>query len=165
MELRRSQHHTPKSSPMDAHIHIPKPCNENWNNMLPEDKGRHCLKCCKTVIDFTNWEAPEIAAYLNAHAGTEVCGRFRQEQLDEPIMETVKQIYYANLSVLKKIAAVFVIAFGLAASSCSPRPIDKTLGKIAATDSLQEKGKGNAADNMDEVHVIPGQIQYVCTIE
>ena len=138
---------------MDAYIHIPKPCNENWNDMLPVNKGRHCLQCNKAVIDFTDWEAPEITAYLKAHVDTKVCGRFRQEQLAAPVIEAVQRIYHANLSLLKKVAAVFLIAFGLTASSCSPRTMQShTTGKIATVDST--------ADN-DMVQIIAGQIHYV----
>ena len=162
MEFSGSVHHTPKSSPMDAYIHIPKPCNENWENMVPEDKGRHCLLCSKTVIDFTGWEATEIAAYLKAQTDTKVCGRFRQEQLTTPVIEAVQRIYYANLSLLKKIAAVFVIAFGLSASSCSPKMHTsgpQILGEIAEVDSIAEKPSQHLPD--DETVIIAGQIQYI----
>jgi hypothetical protein len=83
---------------MNKHIHIPKPCHENWNAMLPEEQGRHCLKCCKTVVDFTNWEVEEIKGYLETNARQKVCGRFRKDQL---------------------MAAAFVVTFGLAAASCN----------------------------------------------
>ncbi|SFE54678.1 hypothetical protein SAMN05518672_107167 [Chitinophaga sp. CF118] len=104
---------------MNTYLYIPEPCHEDWNNMLPENKGRHCLQCCKTVIDFTSWEATDIAAYLKANASQKVCGRFKEEQLNEPVEETIHRIYYSNLSVFKKIAAIVVIVFGIAGASCN----------------------------------------------
>src|ERR1700756_4455260 len=41
-------------------IQIPKPCHQDWNTMEPNEQGRHCLQCCKTVVDFTNQEPEEI---------------------------------------------------------------------------------------------------------
>jgi hypothetical protein len=107
---------------MATYISIPEPCHEDWNNMSVENQGRHCMKCCKTVIDFTSWEASDIAAYLNVNGQTKVCGRFNPSQLDTPITETpevhLKQIFFANVSIFKKIAAIFLIAFGFSAASC-----------------------------------------------
>jgi len=104
---------------MNTYIHIPKPCHENWNAMLPEEQGRHCLKCCKTVVDFTSWEAGDIKDYLETNAQQKVCGRFREDQLDNSIEKTISNIWQSALPALKKIAAVFLLAFGVAASSCS----------------------------------------------
>ena len=60
-------------------LHIPKPCNENWENMDPNEKGRHCLSCQKTVHDFTNWETQDIADYIKNRGS--VCVRLNEEQL------------------------------------------------------------------------------------
>jgi hypothetical protein len=90
--------------------------------MTPVDKGRHCAQCCKTVIDFSGWEAQEILYYLKAHQQDQVCGRFRNEQLNVPIPtpETfVWHISQAPLSAIKKIAAIFLFVFGLMSTSCN----------------------------------------------
>jgi hypothetical protein len=122
---------------METYIHIPTPCHENWNNMLPADQGRHCLQCSKTVVDFTDWDTPAIAAYLHANATQKVCGRFNASQLDVPVEDTILQVFYSSLPLFKKIAAVIVIVFGMA--SCSPKTTPQTsppmLGKIAVIDT------------------------------
>jgi len=33
-------------------ISIPKPCFEGWENMLPNEGGRYCKACAKTIVDF-----------------------------------------------------------------------------------------------------------------
>ncbi|RYD59492.1 MAG: hypothetical protein EOP56_01105 [Sphingobacteriales bacterium] len=56
-------------------ITIPKPCNEAWEDMQPADKGRHCLQCSKTVVDFSTMTDVEVLAFLQRHKGKFVCGR------------------------------------------------------------------------------------------
>ncbi len=34
-------------------LSIPKPCHEDWAAMTPNEQGRHCAVCAKTVTDFT----------------------------------------------------------------------------------------------------------------
>lgn len=118
---------------MASYINIPTPCHEDWNSMSLENQGRHCLKCSKTVIDFTGWEATDIAAYLEVNEKNKVCGRFNTLQLNIPIAETpdlyLKKIYYANVSIFKKIAAIFFIAFGLSATSCNTNTTGEAVKK------------------------------------
>ena len=45
---------------MENKIRIQNPCNENWNSMLPDKKGRFCNSCNKTVVDFTKMKNTEI---------------------------------------------------------------------------------------------------------
>lgn len=63
---------------------IPKPCHENWEGMTPEDKGRFCGMCQKTVIDFTEMAPTEIGQFFQEHEGQKICGRFRDDQLAQP---------------------------------------------------------------------------------
>lgn len=65
-------------------ISIPKPCHENWEGMTPEEKGRFCGMCQKTVVDFTDMAPDEIRHFFKEHDGQKICGRFRNEQLAQP---------------------------------------------------------------------------------
>lgn len=65
---------------MKKAYHIPKPCSEHWNEMIPDAKGRFCLSCEKPVIDFTNYSPKEIISHLQKHPKT--CGRFSKNQLE-----------------------------------------------------------------------------------
>src|SRR5690606_36105847 len=60
-------------------ISIPNPCHENWNEMLPEEKGRFCLSCQKCVLDFTKLSDDEILKSLQK---PNQCGRFSNQQLE-----------------------------------------------------------------------------------
>ncbi|TRX38539.1 hypothetical protein FNW52_00375 [Flavobacterium sp. ZT3R18] len=66
-------------------ITIPKPCNEDWDKMTPNDSGRFCGSCSKNVIDFTTMLPDEIQVYFQQHSN--VCGRIKQSQLDSIIIQ------------------------------------------------------------------------------
>ncbi|SFE55387.1 hypothetical protein SAMN05518672_107189 [Chitinophaga sp. CF118] len=112
---------------MASYIRIPEPCNESWEEMLPAEHGKHCLKCCKTVVDFTDWEIPAIVEYMKENAKKNVCGHFNNTSVETSQDYLVRQVSFSNISIFKKIAAIFLIAFGMAGSSCmmgKPAPVE-----------------------------------------
>lgn len=85
-------------------ISIPQPCHENWNEMLPEEKGRFCLSCQKCVCDFTKMSDSEI---INYSKQKDVCIKVNRNQIDR-INQNHNSIYpkwfrYSSL----------LVAFGL----------------------------------------------------
>src|SRR5690242_17957207 len=66
-------------------VQIPTPCHESWQAMTPNEKGRHCMSCQKTVIDFTNMSDRQILEYITK-ASSNVCGRFSNEQLNKDLI-------------------------------------------------------------------------------
>jgi hypothetical protein len=101
-------------------IQTPKPCHQDWDAMTANEQGRHCLQCCKTVVDFTSKEPEEILQYLKNHTGQGVCGRFTSAQINTPIAVTEEMtfhIFTSSLSYFKKIAALILITFGILVTS------------------------------------------------
>lgn len=81
-----------------VNISIPKPCHENWEAMTPEDKGRFCSVCTKTVFDFTKASDKEIMDQLKKDATT--CGRLHINQLNRNlVISKQKPKYWAVFSV------------------------------------------------------------------
>jgi hypothetical protein len=68
--------------PTMSSFYIPKPCHENWNNMTPQEKGRHCDVCSKVVVDFTKKTPVEVDKIMTEAEGS-VCGNFNINQLNQ----------------------------------------------------------------------------------
>lgn len=66
-------------------VEIPTPCAERWADMLPNEKGRFCASCQKTVVDYTALSDRELARVLNRSSG-EICGQLRPDQLNRPLV-------------------------------------------------------------------------------
>ncbi len=75
-----------------VNIYIPEPCHENWEAMTPEEKGRFCGSCKKTVFDFTKATDKEIIQHLNLEKNT--CGRFLNTQLNRDLITQNKKSSY-----------------------------------------------------------------------
>ncbi len=69
-------------------LSIPKPCHENWDTMLPDEKGRHCISCQKTVVDFTKMTDSQIIHFFQDYKSS-TCGHFLETQLNRPILPLV----------------------------------------------------------------------------
>jgi hypothetical protein len=67
-------------------LSIADPCHENWNSMLPEEKGRFCLSCQKTVVDFTDMTDGQVFDYFKNYKGS-TCGQFTADQLNRNIAQ------------------------------------------------------------------------------
>lgn len=63
---------------------IAEPCHEDWNAMIPEEKGRFCKSCEKTVVDFTRMSLPDVHRIMEKAKGS-VCGRMTPQQLLVPV--------------------------------------------------------------------------------
>lgn len=73
------------------HISIPEPCHENWHEMTPNEKGRFCQSCQKTVVDFTQMTNQQLYQAI-LHSGNQLCGHFHADQLNTPIYEKPSSI-------------------------------------------------------------------------
>ena len=58
---------------------IPEPCHQNWENMLPEEKGRFCTSCKTKVYDLSQSSDEEIQELYEAENGN-MCGKFGPAQ-------------------------------------------------------------------------------------
>lgn len=120
---------------------IPKPCHENWDTMLPEEKGKFCQSCAKTVFDFTKSSTDEIASIFKKNKGEKICGRFRREQLESIKIEIPESLLYTQMPFKKAFLLALLVVMGTTLFSCKDFNNDyQTLGKvIVVEDTLTSK--------------------------
>jgi len=88
--------------------------------MLPEEKGRFCNSCSKTVVDFSNKTDFEIKNYLQENSHTKVCGHFKESQLNRPLNYSLNlNDLPKNISTTKAFVIALFLVFGSILFSCT----------------------------------------------
>ncbi len=138
---------------MDKHfsIKIPNPCNEDWNKMSPNERGRFCNSCAKTVIDFTRMDTGEIRKFIFKNKGSSICGHIKQSQLDSINLQIPIQAIDNEMRFHKLFLYALFIAMGTSLFSCKmddgrtkkidsieitntiPKPMNSIIKKTCAT--------------------------------
>ncbi|WP_428224262.1 hypothetical protein [Flavobacterium sp.] len=100
-------------------ISIPKPCHESWRNMTPDEQGRFCSVCAKSVVDFTNMDSQEMQQFVIQNQGRKICGRFRQEQVEPNFKISISESFlYQNRSFRKAFLLALFVVMGTTLFSC-----------------------------------------------
>lgn len=121
---------------------IQNPCDESWNDMIPERTGRFCGSCQKTVVDFTHMSDFSIVNYMESHKSEKVCGRFTKPQLD--------RVYNLNQPVFAPAFDLRAVVLGLALTTfCAVHSFGQT-----------EPQEPIGIDTSMHVAPIVGQITY-----
>jgi hypothetical protein len=95
--------------------------------MKPFERGAYCNSCCKTVTDFSAMSDKDILDYFDNRKGQQVCGRFRNEQLNRPIIYISPEVFTMDIPLWKKFLAALFICFSVFMTGCSSKkePLDK----------------------------------------
>lgn len=116
---------------MNNQFSIPKPCHENWDTMTQKEKGRFCSVCSKTVTDFTQMSTAEITIYLRQNRGSGVCGRFRNDQLEEKTSINIPgAVLYSQTKFINVFLLALLISMGSMLFSCKDNRPD-LIGELA----------------------------------
>lgn len=67
-------------------IQVQEPCMQSWSTMTPDQSGRFCGACSKTVIDFSNYTDEQLIEFFANPRRERVCGRFQAVQLDRNLI-------------------------------------------------------------------------------
>ncbi len=101
-------------------ISIPTPCSENWNQMLPDEKGKFCLSCQKCVMDFTKMSDEEILEIIQK---PNQCGRFSNHQLENLNRKLKKQTQFQFPRIFRYSTLMIGLGLGgtlVAQEKCTP---------------------------------------------
>ncbi|WP_395051882.1 hypothetical protein [Flavobacterium sp.] len=119
-------------------ITVPKPCKENWNSMSPDETGRFCNVCIKSVVDFTKMKSAEIQNYFIKNKDVNVCGRFKKDQLDSFDITIPKSVLNQQMSFQKAFLLILFIVMGTTLFSCK-NDEGFPLGEVAVVEDTIEK--------------------------
>ncbi|KFF21567.1 TonB-dependent receptor plug domain-containing protein [Chryseobacterium sp. JM1] len=134
-------------------ITIPKPCHENWETMTPEEKGRFCSVCSKTVRDFTVASDQEIIEAFS-DPSMDICGNFNASQLNRNL----------NYSFINSLFTKFAVGFILTTGGfVSVNAQQNTVKDTLKTEEIREivfSGFNKQRDRklLGAVSVIPGNL-------
>ncbi|MBE8725394.1 hypothetical protein [Flavobacterium hungaricum] len=102
-------------------ITIPEPCHENWDEMTPNEKGRFCMSCSKTVVDFTSMLPEEMQSYFAEHRNEQICGRFKSSQVELLTIQIPNHVLYSQTHYHKIFLLALFIAMGTTLFSCADK--------------------------------------------
>ena len=100
-------------------LSIAKPCHENWDEMFPGERGVYCSSCHKNVIDFTSMPDDEVLDYFQQRKGEPLCGKFRNDQLNRPLIEISPSVFRMRIPFWKKFLAALLVYFSSFITGCS----------------------------------------------
>lgn len=115
-------------------IHIPRPCHQDWNKMVPEGEGRFCSACSKVVVDFTSMSDEEVKQYFTSRHGERICGHFRISQTEvfsSPLHRSLSRWYdflESRITIgFVKATALFVLGVFMIMTGCRPRTVGEKM--------------------------------------
>lgn len=120
---------------------LPKPCTENWENMTPEEKGRHCASCNKMVVDFSKFTDKELVEFMQKAQG-KICGRFSPYQLNRELTSYEPD----TIPLWQRVMWGTALATSLAACNSNSNANSQIVqGKIAQSDTANKKSTENTS--------------------
>ena len=123
---------------------IPKPCHENWDEMTPQDNGRFCLNCSKTVIDFSSLLPEEIQHFFIQNQNKRICGRFKNSQLETITIQIPSRVLYTQTNYHKMFLLALFVAMGTTLFSCQDKDGNKhKIDKIEIVDNSGQNQEEN----------------------
>ena len=120
-------------------LSIQEPCHQDWNKMTPNERGRFCTSCSKTVIDFSTMSDTVLLQYFENLNDSNVCGRVYTDQLERSIQPLARP--------RKKIAVFwqYILAFAI---MLTKGPVAKAQGGI-------KKGEVNMNTTIGDTILLP----------
>jgi hypothetical protein len=146
-------------------LKIEDPCSEDWQTMDEEEISRFCNKCQKSVINFADMSDKEIYNYLEK-SDSKICGRFKNEQLNRPIINPNYNPNYHEKSKYLPILAGMLLMTGNeianATDSTSTNKVSSYITPSSSPDSTKAITKSDSvekAENKEEYYIIKGSVK------
>lgn len=147
-------------------IKIPKPCHEDWNLMTPNQKGRFCKTCVKTVIDFTKKNNNQLHDFFSNTTNENICGVFNKKQLDSITIEIPQETFNYKYSFNKLFILALFLTMGVTLFSCKyPDGKTQKIENVIILDSIKKKKDSIIHVGIEETKIpITGKIEVIETV-
>jgi hypothetical protein len=123
--------------------------------MTPNEKGRFCNSCSKTVIDFTSMSVDEIQNILYENRNNSICGHIRQDQLDTINLYIPTQILDRNYSFHKLFLLILLIVMGTSLFNCTNKNGQKQkIDSVELVDSTNQSKQNAIKSNVEIIDSI-----------
>jgi hypothetical protein len=122
--------------PILPHIRVATPCRADWNEMVGDERVRHCATCDKDVFNLSSMTRDEAEALIVAKAG-QLCARYYQRK-DGTILLADCAVGLAQKRKRRVIAAgaaMLLAGGGGATWLAKHREPDATTGSVAFEES------------------------------
>ncbi len=145
-------------------IAIPEPCHEDWNQMSPREKGKFCSSCSKTVIDFTKMNTVEIQDFIHQNKQKNICGHFKQIQLDSINLHVPSKVLEQNLNFHKLFLLALLITMGTTLFNCTNKNGNsQKIDSIEVIDTLNNNKVVNVLEGIPVIEKMDSILKPVCT--
>jgi hypothetical protein len=135
-------------------ISIPEPCHEDWDKMIPDEKGRFCEHCSKTVIDFTSMPPAEIKHFFLENRGKSICGRIKQSQLDGIVIQIPSGVLYSQTNYQHYFLLALFVVMGTTLFSCADKNGNKQkIDKIEIVEDLPNEKNSIIEDTVPKTEI------------
>ncbi len=97
-------------------IRIPEPCNEDWEGMTPEQRGRFCAACQKKVHDLS--AMPESEAKRLLATEDDICVSYLSDARGEVRFQPERVVPLSRL--VRRASVASAAGLSLALAACAP---------------------------------------------
>ncbi|WP_080058800.1 carboxypeptidase-like regulatory domain-containing protein [Spirosoma aerolatum] len=135
---------------------IQAPCQQSWQDMKPDEGGRFCMHCEKTVVDFTAMTDQQIASIM-AQTTNAGCGRFRQSQLNRSLRVSAPapQAWGRFWGLL----TAGLLGYQAAQSeSITPLSLHSTLVQTSGSERKAESPEPESLVSADSTRIVSGRV-------
>ena len=131
-----------------------KLCDERWEDMTPNERGRLCANCAKTIIDFRQMSNGDIAR-THAFSEESVCGVYRPEQMRLPKKKPPR--YRINKRVSLFMASLGFL-FSEQVKAQEPVPKERTIKREEIQKMQERAGPFDHGPSISENVMVTGKI-------
>ncbi len=131
-----------------------KLCDQRWEDMTPNERGRLCAKCSKTIVDFRKMSDSDIAR-THAFAEESVCGVYEPKQMRTPKRKMSRHRINKRLSVFM---ASLGFLFSEQVEAQEPVPKEQTIKREDIQKMQERAGPLDHGPQFQDTLIVTGKV-------